>query len=125
MLGMAIYQIPGTGYKTGQLVFAKSTAQGIPSPPIPVTSIVGTPGNGGSSTSPPTPFSIPSCGSGPGNIALSTQIYGSTSEGAIFNVGSISGANMLMYPILQLCIPRSVENTYMSPQNTWSSHGGR
>ena len=125
MLGMAIYQIPGTGFKTGQLVFSKQTNQGIPSPPIPVTSIVGTPSGGGSSTTPPTPFSIPSCGSGAGNMALSTQIYGATSEGAIFNVGSISGANMLMYPILQLCIPRSVENTYMSPQNKWSSHGGR
>ncbi len=125
MLGMAIYQIPGTGYKTGQLVFAKSTAQGIPSPPIPVTSIVGTPGSGGSSTTTPTPFSMPACGSGAGSMALSTQIYGSTSEGSIFNVGSISGANMLMYPILQLCIPKNVESTFMNPQNTWSTHGGR
>ncbi len=125
MLGMAIYQIPGTGYKTGQLVFAKSTEQGIPSPPIPVTSIVGSGSGSGGSTSQPTPFTIPSCGSGAGSMALSTQIYGSTSEGAIFNVGSISGSNMLMYPILQLCIPKSTESTYMSPQNVWSTHGGR
>ena len=125
MIGMAIYQIPGTGYKTGQLVFAKSTRGGIPSPPIPVTSIVGSSGSSGSNPVQPTPFSMPSCGTGPGNVALSTQIYGATSEGAIFNVGSISGANVLMYPILQLCIPKSVESTFMSPQNTWSSHGGR
>ena len=125
MLGMAIYQIPGTGYKTGQLVFAKSTQQGIPSPPIPVTSIVGGGSGSGSSTSTPTPFSLPACGSGAGSMALSTQIYGSTSEGSIFNVGSISGSNMLMYPILQLCIPKSTESTYMNLQNTWSTHGGR
>jgi Tfp pilus tip-associated adhesin PilY1 len=125
MIGMAIYQIPGTGYKTGQLVFSKSTNQGIPSPPIPVTSIVGTPGSGGSSTTPPTPFTIPSCGTGAGSMALSTQIYGATSEGSIFNAGSIGGANMLMYPILQLCIPKNMEGTFMNPQNAWSSHGGR
>ncbi len=125
MLGMAIYQIPGTGYKTGQLVFAKSTQQGIPSPPIPVTSIVGGGSSSGGSTSTPTPFSIPACGSGAGSMALSTQIYGSTSEGSIFNVGSIAGSNMLMYPILQLCIPKSTESTYMNLQNTWSTHGGR
>ena len=125
LIGMAMYALQGTGIKAGQAVYTVPTGSGIPSAPIPVTSIFGSSGSSPTQTTktPPNPFSIPVCGGGSGNASASTNMIVATSEGALKNLGSISNYNLLMYPYLKICIPQNVEQTYINSQNIWSTHG--